>query len=245
MNSAGTVVGVDGCRGGWVAVVLDRARAEAIDVRAVARLADLIRLLPDDAVFAIDMPIGLRDHTGPNGRGPERAVRPLLGMRQSSVFSVPSRAAVYETDYREACRVAMETSDPPRKVSKQCFYLFDRIRELDGLLLDRPELIARMFETHPEVAFWRLNGEEGMTEPKKVKSRAFRPGLDERRALLERCGLPSRIFDAPRLPGVGADDLLDAAANVLIAARIADGEAKPFPSPLEYDPRGLPIAIWA
>ena len=39
-------------------------------------------------------------------------------------------------------------------------------------------------------------------------------------------------------------DLLDAAANVLIACRIADGAAEPFPAPLEHDARGLPIAIW-
>lgn len=244
MSPRGTVVGIDGCRGGWVAVVLDRARPEAIDVRTVARVVDLLRVLPEDAILAVDMPIGLPDLIGPNGRGPERAVRPLLGMRQSSVFSVPSRAAVYQTDYREACRVAFETSDPPRKVSKQCFFLFDKIRELDALLTQQPELIARVYETHPEVAFWRLNGERAMAEPKKVKSSLEPLGLRERRALLERCGLPGRIFDAPLLPGVGADDLLDAAANVLIACRIADGAAEPFPSPLEHDARGLPVAIW-
>jgi len=222
----------------WASVMVP-ARMWTAEVSITAIVVIIVTIL------AVDMPIGLRDRVGPNGRGPERAVRPLLGMRQSSVFSVPSRAAVYETDYREACRVAMETSDPPRKVSKQCFHLFDRIRELDGLLIERPELIARVYETHPEVAFWRLNGEEAMAEPKKVKSSLAPLGLEERRALLERCGLPGWIFDAPRLPGVGADDLLDAAANVLIAARIADGEAEPFPAPLERDPRGLPIAIWA
>ena len=244
MTGARIVAGVDGCRGGWVAVILDRDRPEAPKVRTYARAADIVDDLPETTVLAIDMPIGLRDHTGPGGRGPEHAVRPLLGMRQSSVFSVPSRAAVYETDYREACRVATETSDPPRKVSKQCFHLFDKIRELDGLLIERPELIVRVHETHPEVAFWRLNGERAMTHPKKVKSALAQAGLRERRALLEGRGLPASLFDAPRLPGVGADDLLDAAANVLIACRIADGAAEPFPAPLEHDARGLPIAIW-
>ncbi|MDQ0315173.1 DUF429 domain-containing protein [Amorphus orientalis] len=239
-----TAAGVDGCRGGWVAVILDGGRPETADVRTVARIADLVRGLPETALLAVDMPIGLRDHTPPGGRGPERAVRPLLGMRQSSVFSVPSRPAVYEDDYPTACRIARETSDPPRAVSKQCFFLFDKIREIDGLLRDRPELIGRIYETHPEVAFWRLNGGRAMTLPKKVKSRPSRPGLDERRALLERCGLPGRLFDAPRLPGVGEDDLIDAAANALIACRIADGSAAPFPAPLERDACGLPIAIW-
>lgn len=244
MSGPAIVAGVDGCRGRWVAVILDRDRPDAPKARTYARIADLVEDLPGSAVLAIDMPIGLRDHTGPGGRGPERAVRPLLGMRQSSVFSVPSRAAVYADGYAEACRIARETSEPPRAVSKQCFFLFDKIREIDTLLIARPDLIPRLYETHPEVAFWRLNGERAMALPKKVKSALAQDGLVERRALLEACGLPAALFDAPRLPGVGADDLLDAAANVLIACRIADGEAQPFPSPLERDPRGLPIAIW-
>lgn len=244
MSGAPVVAGVDGCRGGWVAVVLDRDRPDAPTARTYARIADIVADLPDTAILAVDMPIGLRDHTGPGGRGPERAVRPLLGMRQSSVFSVPSRAAVYADGYAEACRIARQTSDPPRAVSKQCFFLFDKIREIDTLLIARPELIARLYETHPEVAFWRLNGARAMAEPKKVKSALAPLGLMERRALLEARGLPASLFDAPRLPGVGADDLLDAAANVLIACRIAEGEAEPFPAPLERDARGLPIAIW-
>jgi predicted RNase H-like nuclease len=244
MSPARTVAGVDGCRGGWVAVILDRDRPGAPKVRTYARAADIVDDLPDTAILAVDMPIGLRDRTGPGGRGPERAVRPLLGMRQSSVFSVPSRAAVYADDYGEACRIARESSDPPRAVSKQCFFLFDKIRELDALLIQRPELIARVYETHPEVAFWRLNGKAAMAHPKKVKSALEKVGLRERQALLEALGLPASLFDSPRLPGVGTDDLLDAAANVLIACRIADGMAEPFPAPLEHDARGLPIAIW-
>ena len=110
--------------------------------------------------------------------------------------------------------------------------------------VQRPELIARVYETHPEVAFWRLNGKAAMAHPKKVKSALEKVGLRERQALLEALGLPASLFDSPRLPGVGTDDLLDAAANVLIACRIADGMAEPFPAPLEHDARGLPIAIW-
>ncbi|MEW5423691.1 DUF429 domain-containing protein [Amorphus sp. 3PC139-8] len=239
------IAGVDGCRTGWVAVVTDADLNASPIVHVAVRFADLLARLPDDTIVAVDMPIGLPERIGPDGRGPERAVRPLLGMRQSSVFSVPSRSAVFAQSFQEACAIARATSDPPKAVSKQCFYLFDKIREIDALLTAEPLLIARVFEVHPEVAFWRLNGEQAMSLPKKVKSRPDPPGLDERRALLERCGLPTALFQAPLAKGVGADDRLDAAACCLIARRIATGAARPFPDPPAHDARGLPIAIWA
>jgi predicted RNase H-like nuclease len=45
--------------------------------------------------------------------------------------------------------------------------------------------------------------------------------------------------------GAGADDLLDALALMVIAQRIHDGKAKPFPDPPGRDEFNLPIAIWA
>jgi predicted RNase H-like nuclease len=147
---------------------------------------EILELTPLLSVIAVDMPIGLPDRIGQTGRGPEKAVRRHLGGRQSSVFSVPSRAAVYAEDYRAACSAALATSEPPKKVSKQAFYLFPKIREIDALM--SAELEARVFEVHPELAFWRLNGEREMSLPKKVKNRPNGPGLDQRRDLLVSCG---------------------------------------------------------
>ncbi|TIY08357.1 MAG: DUF429 domain-containing protein, partial [Mesorhizobium sp.] len=45
--------------------------------------------------------------------------------------------------------------------------------------------------------------------------------------------------------GAAADDFLDAAVMMLIAGRIASGEAKPFPDPPLADRFGIPVAIWA
>ena len=73
------------------------------------------------------------------------------------------------------------TSDPPRKVSKQLFNIAPKIREVDEVLRAMPDANGRVFEVHPEVAFWRLNGERALTEPKKVKSRPYEPGLALRR----------------------------------------------------------------
>ena len=145
-------------------------------------------------------------------------------------------------DYGEACRLALETSEPPRKVSRQAFGLFPKIRVLDSLMT--PDLEDRIFESHPELAFRQFNGGAPMSLPKKVKNVPHPPGLDERRALLVRHGYPPAFLERPPR-GAGMDDLLDAAVLALVARRIASGEAECFPPVPDRDGRGLRMAIFA
>jgi predicted RNase H-like nuclease len=238
------VAGMDGCRAGWT-VAFAGLNHEDIRVRVLSRFLDVFAALEQPCIVAVDIPIGLPAHIGPQGRGPERAVRPLLGDRQSSVFTVPSRRAVYAQDYREACRLALETSDPPKKVSKQLFMIAPKIREVDETLRHAPSLTGRVFEVHPEVAFWRLNSERALTLPKKVKGRPFGPGLALRRTLLADCGFSGTATEGAPPSGAAADDLLDALACTAIARRILAGVAVPFPDPPLCDEFGLPMAIWA
>jgi predicted RNase H-like nuclease len=238
------LAGVDGCRIGWVVAFVRPSGVEA-HVRVVARFADIAAAAEAAAVIAVDMPIGLPARIGLGGRGPENAVRPLLGMRQSSVFSVPSRAAVETDDYRDACRIAALTSDPPGMISKQLFMIAPKIREVDAALRADAAFAAKVFEVHPEVAFWRLNGERALAEPKKVKSRLWPPGLALRRGLLIGAGFGRAVVQAVPPSGAAADDLLDALACAAVARRIYAGLATPFPDPPGRDEFGLPIAIWA
>jgi predicted RNase H-like nuclease len=237
------LAGLDGCRAGWIAVFLRPAGDDA-RIAVISNFSDVIAArMP--AVIAVDMPIGLPERTGVGGRAAENAVRPLLGARQSSVFSVPSRKAVHASDYAQACAAALATSDPPRKVSKQLFNICAKIREVDTALRSDAALAARTFECHPEVAFWRLNGERPLTEPKKIKSRCYEPGLALRRALLIAAGIPHTIVESVPPKGAEADDLLDALACAAIARRIHAGIAEPFPKSPPRDLYGLPMAIWA
>ncbi len=238
------VAGVDGCRAGWV-VAFVGPNDEETRVRVMGRFADIFVAREQPCLVAVDIPIGLPAHIGPQGRGPERAVRPLLGDRQSSVFAVPSRGAVYARDYREACRVALETSDPPKKVSKQLFMITPKIREVDETLRSTPSLTGRVFEVHPEVAFWRLNGGRALAEPKKVKGRPFGPGLALRRRLLTDGGFSKATTEQAAPSGAAIDDLLDSLACAAIARRILARVAVPFPDPPLRDEFGLPVAIWA
>jgi predicted RNase H-like nuclease len=238
------LAGADGCPVGWVVALVRPAGAE-VRLRVVPRFADILGAPEAPTAIAVDIPIGLPARASYGGRAAENAVRRLLGARQSAVFSVPSRKAVMAEDYREACRIAFDTSDPPRKVSKQLHMIAPKIREVDLCLRDDASAGTRVFEVHPEVAFWRLNGERALDEPKKVKGRRHEPGLALRRRLLINAGLPSADVNAEPPKGAGPDDLLDALACAAIARRIRQGLACPFPDPPERDEFGLAMAIWA
>jgi threonine dehydratase len=146
------VAGADGCRGGWIVAFASASHnsigiSDILSVRVLTKFADIFAAPEQPRLVAVDIPIGLPGHIGPQGRGPERAVRPLLGARQSSVFAVPSRGAVYAPDFNAACRLALETSDPPKKVSKQLFMIAPKIREVDETLRNTPALIPHVFES--------------------------------------------------------------------------------------------------
>ncbi len=250
------IVGVDGCKGGWIAV--SRAKPDAHPAVNIHRdFASLLSAYPDNAIIAVDMPIGLPERATLGGRGAEQAVRPFLGARQSSVFSVPSRSAVYaETGefideqeryaaHRRASEIALATSDPPRKISIQAFGLFPKIRQLDEALRSDLPLRNRIFESHPEFAFTILNNGKPMSEPKKIKSRINPPGMQERKTLMEAAGIPHSFLTRPSPKGANDDDLLDACVMMLIADRIRLNLARPYPDPPARDAYGLPIAIWA
>jgi predicted RNase H-like nuclease len=189
---------------------------------------------------------------GRGGRAAENAVRPLLGRRRSSVFSVPSRRAVFAelgpfadqrsryAAHKRACVVAQATSDPPKGITIFAFGIFSKIREVDALLRSDSSLHGRVYETHPELAFWRLNGEHPLCEPKKTKA-----GLALRRRLLIAAGFPAALVEGPAPKGASADDLLDALACAAIARRRHAGVARSFPASFERDAFGLPMAIWA
>jgi predicted RNase H-like nuclease len=238
------LAGVDGCRAGWLVAFVRTSGEEAL-IRIESRFADIFAAPEQPAVVAVDMPIGLPARAGSGRREAENTVRPLLGQRQSSVFSVPSRAAIYAPDYMAACKTALETSDPPRKVSKQLYMIAPKIREIDAVLRTGTGLVPRVFEVHPEVAFWRLNGERALDEPKKVKGKPHEPGLAPRRNLLENAGIPRAVFQTPLPRDAGPDDLLDALACAAIARRIHAGVARSFPAEMAHDEFGLPMAIWA
>lgn len=244
MSGTDWVAGVDGCPGGWLVVVQTSDQPSLARAQIVPRFADVLVLPEAPRLIAVDMPIGLPERSGLGGRRCDVEARANLGQRQSAVFAVPARAAVMCEDYRTACDAAFASSDPPRRVAKQTFHLFTKIREIDALM--SPDLQLRVREVHPELAFWALNGKRALDLPKKVKSRPHPPGLELRRNLLAAAGYDRAFLSQSqfRARDAGPDDLLDAAACAWSAARMARGEGRCFPADPPRDARGLRMEIW-
>jgi predicted RNase H-like nuclease len=243
--------GVDGCKGGWIAV--RRGGGMLLEAKVFKRFAEILAWLPGDAVIAVDMPIGLPETGAPRGRAAERAARPLLKKRRNSIFAIPSRAAVYAelgpfakggyvAAHERASAEARRTSEPPAGISIQAFGIFPKIREIDALLRKAPALQKRVFESHPEIAFLTLNSGSEMRWKKSSLE-----GEEERRQTLLGYGFEAAFMS--RMPGprseVKQDDFLDACVLALAAQRIAQGVAVFYPDPPETDAFGLRISIQA
>lgn len=221
-------LGVDGCRGGWVAV---RLEAGAASVRVVATFAEVLGLAPRGSV-AVDMPIGLLDAPEPGGRACDRLARAMLGPRAASVFSPPSREALRAPSFA-------------RGLSLQAWNLAPKVREVDACMT--PALQERVVEAHPELAFAAL-GRGPCAHPKRTaegrRERIARLGRIEGRpfrALLRAPLAALRAGDAVARP----DDVLDACALAHLASRHERGAATRMPAEPPRDARGLRMEIWA
>ncbi len=235
-RSQGVIVGVDGCKAGWLRVHRDTRGGEiGFDVSLDARELFGREPLPD--VVGIDIPIGLTE-AGP--RECDRLARRLLGRpRSSSVFPPPIRPALGAASRLEASRIrrAIDGSG----VGAQAFHLYARIREVDEVLRAQPELRGRVREVHPEVSFRALNGGEAIKASKKTEQ-----GRRTRRRLLA-AHFGSPAFDdvraAFRSSVVADDDVLDALAVLWTAERIHRGEAVTLPVDPPRDVEGLAMEI--
>jgi predicted RNase H-like nuclease len=233
------VAGVDGCRAGWIVVLLEQEQAPAVPQRLVqlcTSFAEVLALTPVPTVIAIDIPIGLLDAPQSGGRPCDRQARRLLGQRASSVFSPPSRLILDATQYAQVRGYGM---------SRQAFGILPKIREVDRLMT--PALQQRVYEAHPELAFRLLTGHP-MRHNKKTPA-----GREERlRALAKAPGAPfrdlrptlARMLQPFKRLQAAPDDLLDAYVLAWTARRIVQAQTHRVPVHPEVDARGLRMEIW-
>jgi predicted RNase H-like nuclease len=234
-----TVVGVDGCRAGWYAVAWNTEENRFCGC-VLPQFKDVLVFSQEAQIVAVDMPIGLLDHALPGGRICDVYARKLLHPnRMSSVFSAPVRTALEAETYAEALALNRDSSHHDRGLSKQCFGIFPKIREVDQLMT--PDLQQRVREIHPELGFSALNGGFPLGHAKRTPE-----GRAERLDLLVRAGFAPLLAQmlGTRLEGAEPDDLLDACAACWSARRIAEGRAERIPPDPRRDAKGLSMQIW-
>lgn len=230
------VVGVDGCRGGWLAVSLSPDGAP--ESRIFPDMAALWSACRQAALILVDIPMGLPEAV--NDRACDKLARKVLGLRRSSVFPVPCRAAVYTPTYDAA--IKMNEGITGKKIFRATWNIIPRIRQVDVILRTDPQARKVIREAHPEVLFWGLNQERPMDFSKKEAA-----GLNERLEVLEKVypRAKSLFFELRKnLPGKMAapDDLIDALAAA-VTGLLGRKKLKILPANPEKDAYGLPMEM--
>lgn len=212
--------GIDGCKGGWIIAT----RPQTADALTVSFLlvTDLdgffAEVVNAGAFVAIDIPIGLSNDAV---RDCDQEARSFLGQpRGSSVFPAPCRPCLGAMTYTEACERSSATCG--KGISRQCYGILPKIAEVDALMSPERQRFVR--EAHPEVTFAALAG-VAMSHSKQTKE-----GVMKR---LDVLGANSLVLTLDQLQQhrrelgrskAHVDDIIDAAACLLTAERIARGE---------------------
>ncbi len=236
-------VGVDGCKGGWFSVGMDRTGG--FETKVFCSFRKLLGYYRDAKLILVDIPIGLPESEG--GRDCDRAARKKLGRRRgSSVFPTPTRQTVHQAsqapkDYRAAVRKEKEVTG--KGISKQAFAIAPKIAEVDELMADRGgRAVSVVREVHPELLFWALNGRKAMASSKKSKQ-----GRCERLRVLQICEPRSQeIFERTSSDllrkVVSKDDIIDALAAAVVAYH-DHARLRTVPDCPPKDAKGLPMEI--
>jgi predicted RNase H-like nuclease len=200
-----TAVGIDGCRSGWIAAIC--RPDDSIEWLLRTTVQEILHDVPRNSIVLVDMIIGLPDRETPN-RECDLLARKILSPHGSRVFPAPPREALAAEAYPEACELARAATG--KAISKQCWYLFPKIRELDAIS------DSRIRESHPEVVFAQFNNAPVAASKKTMA------GQNERLRLLRQV-LPASIdayLRADVALGQGdylPDDCIDALALCLAA----------------------------
>jgi predicted RNase H-like nuclease len=214
------ILGVDGARGGWLAVLTD-TDDEAGDDLAWLPLATISQALAlDVSVVAVDMPIGL---PRAGRRDCDLLAKRVLGRAHPRVFLAPPRDVLNATSYDDAGARHRAHADG-RGLSVQTWNIVDKIREVDAVADD-----PRLVEVHPELSFARLAGAVLVSKH----------GPD---------GRPARLRAlARRWPGLhdvpAGHDGVDALAAAWSGERWLRGEAESLPDVAPRDDLGRPMRI--
>ena len=216
------IASVTPCPGGWLvtSAKLHAATFSPEDSRVLPKFSEIFEERPQFAVIALNAPIGYPDDPA-EPRTCDRGARELLGRRSMTVRNAPIRSTL---------EAGMVRAD--EHLDAISLNLLPRYCEVAAEML--PFRQRTVYEVHPELSFYVINGDTPLKRSKKTEE-----GIMERRALLEK-RIPGvkRILDNP-LRGVPLSHLYDSAAMLWTARRIFAKAATRIPTDPEGDSEGL------
>ncbi len=228
--------GIDGCKAGWILISFDKGKEQYQVLRTDDELNKALNSF--DRIL-IDMPIGLEDEE--YHREADKQLRKELGSEySSSVFTPPIRPALEAPTYVEANIISYDYTE--KKLSLQAWNITPKIKLIDRLLREQTELREKLFESHPELLYQRLNG--GMIYQKKNLKKGIKHRLELINAEEKVADDFFRVIkEEYRRNEVAEDDIVDAMVLALYAKKSVDEGLKTIPAEPETDSEGLIKAI--
>lgn len=208
------MLGVDGCRGSWLAArVVGDERSARLTGWQLGRFADVVAGAEPVDVVAVDIPVGL---LAAGRRACDEAGRRALGGAAAPrLFLVPPRYAIEAPSYGTANDLLRARGEPG--VSRQTYALARAVLEVDEIADD-----PRVHEVHPELSFLAMTG-------RVLATKHSAAGIGERTAALAAwVDVAGAVASAPAR--AKPDDILDALAAAWSATRIRAGTASVYPS---------------
>jgi predicted RNase H-like nuclease len=230
-------IGVDGCSAGWFYVSMDDYNN--CEYGFFTDFQYLSERFHEDCLILVDIPIGLREN---REQCCDKEARTFLEKpRKSSVFRVPCRKAVYESNPEEAKRINQELTG--KSLPKQTLAILNKIKQVDELLKTSIKHRKLVREIHPEICFWSLNGRKSL-QYKKSSTEGFNERLDVIRNVYGGCDeLVKDALSKFKRCDVAKDDVLDALIGA-VTARFGYNSLKTIPDAKTlYDEMGLPMEM--
>ena len=228
------VAGVDWAGGEWLVVCFSEGAYDSCDV--VSGFESLWEDYQGLDRILIDVPIGLPDQeTLAKREELDSLARSVTGF-SSSVFPVPSREAATLAAQDESYKVVAEQNeaDIGKGLTQQSYQLASAAGDVDAILQEQEEARETVIESHPEVCFRGLLGQQ--LQHKKASA----PGLGERlQALKTRLENPGSVVEGitedliGEADSVSVDDVVDALALAVVAQ--SDDELQYLPADWEND----------
>lgn len=229
LASDGKYIGVDGCKGGWIAAIYEN---EKLKLSKYSCIEELVSANEDYRELIIDMVIGLPSSNAEVR--PDSAARALIPGRTSTIFAVPSRQAIYADDKDEIREVNIKALG--KDLPAQTIAIIPKMRELDEFLQSHPNHKNRLKESHPEVCFSRLKGSVIMSR------KADGEGIAERVRILREY-LPDitedYIYQEAKKFKCNPDDVVDSIVLCVTGNLFAQGKSDVIPENVQEDVTGL------